>query len=278
MRSWSSHIAINHDRAITSIAPHNLSSIQTLEPLSAASEPFDTGSKLDELEVKVAQLCRKLPSTIAATDPSPTATACPDRGNSLSSDQPEKSHPRTPIANLATMTPHVADSPAPTARSGGVALHQHDAATPGDESVDPSLLAAIQSLDNFLLKYPRPTDSTDASAGYQPSPDRRSSLCRNDLLAQQTQVLSTINVLLDELSETLSQILAALFCSKKYPVATTMSQKFSPRMKHTPALIALRFPAKTILPSHQSIPAKPPFTCLNNKLILPRTKDHLRPP
>jgi len=278
MRSWSPHTLIHHDRAITCVTPRHLSSLPTPEPLSADHKPFDTGSQIDALEVKATQLHRRLQSILAATDPSPNMSACPDRGRSLSPDQTAKSHTRTPIANLATMTPHVADGPAPTATSGGAEPHQHDTATHADESVDPSLLDAIHSLDNFLLKYLRPTDSTDAHAGYRPSPDRRLSLCRRDLLAQQTLVYSTINVLLGELSEKLSQTLAALFDSQKHPITTTMSPPFSPRMSRTPTLLELLFPAKTTLPSHQSIPAKPPFPCFNHKLMSPWTKDHLRPP
>jgi len=239
MRSWSSHTSINHDRAITCVTPRHLSSLPTPEPPPADNEPFNTGSQLDDLEVKAAQLHRRLKSILAATDPNPDMSACPDRGCSLSPDQTATSPTRTPIANLATTTPHIADDPAPTATSDGAEPHQHDAATQADESVDPALLDAIHSLDNFLLKYLRPTDSTDAHAGYQPSPDRRSSLCRRDLLAQQTLVFSTINVLLGELSEKLSRTLAALFDSQKHPITTTMSLQFSPRMPHTPILTEL---------------------------------------
>jgi len=278
MRSWSPYIAINHDCAIPYVTPRHLSSLPTSEPLSTDNEPFDTGSHLDDLEVKAAQLHRQLQSILAANDPSPDTRARPDRGRSLSPDQTTKSPTRTPIAPLATTTPHVADGPTPIATSGGAESHQNDAATLADESVDPYLLDAIHSLDNFLLKHLRPTDSTDAHAGYRPSPDRRSSMCRRDLLAQQTMVYSTINVLLGELSAKLSQTLAALFNPQKYPITTTMSLKFSPRMPRTPILTEFRFPATNTLPSHQSIPAKPPFPCFNNTLTSPWTKDHLRPP
>ncbi len=54
--SWSSHIVINHNHAITCVTPRHLSSLPMPEPLSVNNEPFDTGSKLDDLEVKAAQL------------------------------------------------------------------------------------------------------------------------------------------------------------------------------------------------------------------------------
>ncbi len=141
------------------------------------------------------------------------------------------------------------------------------------DDFDPLLLAAVQSLDNFLLKYPRPTDS---AAPYQPSPDRRLLPSCHDRLAQQTQVLCTMNVLLGQLSNKLSQLITALSGFKPYTIV--MTPKLPPRSPCNPALLAPRLPTKTVRTSQYSIPAKPPFTRLHSNLTMHRTKENLRPP
>ena len=165
----------------------------------------------------------------------------------------------------------VTDYPATTAPTNFVELPQRHT-TAADDS-DPPLLAAVQSLDNFLLKYPRPTDS---AAPYQPSPDRRLLPSRHDRLAQQTQVLCTMNVLLGELSNKLSRLINALSGFKPYTIV--MTPKLPPRSPCNPALLAPRLPTKTVRTSQYSIPAKPPFTRLHSNLTMHRTKENLRPP
>jgi len=97
----------------------------------------------------------------------------------------------------------VVECPAPTSTNKFAESPQFDMAT-GDDSTDPSLLDAVQSLDNFLIKYPRPINFTNAHDRYQPSPDRQLSLSRHDLLVQQTQVLHTTNMILGELCAKMS--------------------------------------------------------------------------
>jgi len=110
----------------------------------------------------------------------------------------------------------VTDYPATTATTNFVELPQRHMTAADD--FDPLLLAAVQSLDNFLLKYPRPTDS---AAPYQPSPDRRLLPSRHDRLAQKTQVLCTMNVLLGKLSNKLSRLINALSGFKPYTIVMT---------------------------------------------------------
>jgi len=104
---------------------------------------------------------------------------------------------------LTTKTLLIANCPAPTATYNFVELPQRDMAT-GDDSIDPSLLATVQSLNNFLIKYPRPINFSDAHDRYQPSPDHRLSISHHDLLAQQMQALHTTNVILGELCTEMS--------------------------------------------------------------------------
>ena len=151
-------------------------------------------------------------------------------------------------------------------------------ATADDYSADPPLLDTVYSLDNFLIQHPRQTDSTDAHDRYQPSPERRTTISRHALLAQQTLVLSTMNVILSEIRAKLSRIFAAYSRTTTYLIAANMPLPVPPKPPRNPALTELRRPAKTIQLSQQMIPAKPPFTCFNNNLKPHRTKDHLRPP
>jgi len=275
MQNWPP-ITTNHDPSvITRNTPRHPSSLPSPETILVVDEPFDYGSTLDKITAKVEQMSRRWPSTVAPTDPRPhtSAGSAPCKSSSPSPTAP--SYPRTLSTTLASKTLLVADCPAPTATYNVVEPPQRDTAI-GDDSIDLSLLAAVQSLDNFLIKYPRPINCTDAHDRYQPSTDRRLSLSRHDLLAQQTQVLHTANVILGELCAKMSQFLDAL--SRSPPSLTTLTLQLRPRTQRAPALPALQLPAKTSRPSQQSIPAKPPFTCPNNKLMLHRTKDHLRPP
>jgi len=143
--------------------------------------------------------------------------------------------------------------------------------TADDDS--PSMLAAVQTLDNFLLKYPRPNDS---EAPYQPSPNRSQLPSRPDRLAQQTHVLGTMNVLLGELNNKLSRFIDALSGSNPYTIE--MQPKFLVRNPCTPALTDSRLPTKTVRTPQHSIPAKPPFPHFHRNLTLTWTKANLRPP
>jgi len=108
----------------------------------------------------------------------------------------------------------VTNYPATTATTNFVELPQHRMMA-ADNS-DLPLLATVQSLNNFLLKYPHPTDS---DAPYQPSPDCQLLPSHHDHLAQQMQVLCTINVLLGELSNKISQFIDALSGVKPHTIA-----------------------------------------------------------
>jgi len=258
MRSWSSHIAINHDpRDITCTTPHHPSSSFPPAPLSTADGPNDTGAKLEEIAAKVEQMSRRWRSTIAANSPTgddshtPSYHSGPSPPATLSDDG---------LVNAST-------------RGDNAAISEKE-----EEPVDPSLLAAVHSLDNFLLKYPRPIEPTDAHDYYQPSPARRLSLRRNALLAQQTLVLSTVTVILGELHKKLSHFIATTSRPKQKPTAITVPLQFSPKTMRNPATSEFQLSTKPICHSQQPIPAKPPFTSFTKQLRLYRTKDHLRPP
>ncbi len=141
------------------------------------------------------------------------------------------------------------------------------------DDYDPSLLATVQSLDNFLLKYPRPIDS---DAPYQPSPNRCQLPSRHDRLDQQTHVLCTMNVILGELNNKLSRFIDALSGSTPYTIE--MSSKFLFQNPYIPALDEPRLPTKTVRTPQRLIPAKPPFPHFHRNLTLNWTKANLRPP
>jgi len=151
-------------------------------------------------------------------------------------------------------------------------------ATADDESADPPLLDAVHSLNNFLIKHPRQTNSTNAHEHYQPSPEQRMMISCHALLMQQMLVLKTMNVILSKIRAKLSRIFATYSRTTMYLIAANMPLPVPPKPPRNPALTELRRPAKTIQLSQQMIPAKPPFTCFNNNLKPHRTKDHLRPP
>jgi len=290
MRRWSSHVAIHHDPCATSCTtPRYPFSTPPPAPISVDAEPFDTGSKLAEIAAKAEQLHRRIQSHIAVTAPSPNTTATTDDESTNPplldavhsspapiSDDAEPFDTGSKLAEIAAKAEQlhqriqshiVATAPSPNMT-----------ATTDDESTNPPLLDAVHSLDNFLIKHPRQTDSTDAHEHYQPSPERRTTISRHALLTQQTLVLSTMNVILSEIRAKLSRIFAAYSCTATYPIAAHMLLPVSPKAPRNPALTELRRPAKTIQLSQQLIPAKPPFTCFNNNLRPYRFKDHLRPP
>jgi len=239
-------------------------------------ETYNYELHLDRIAAKVDQMHRHWPSTsaempTAATNPRPTMNKRSARCNSSSM------HPmlttnfqQTPVIILA-FTMQVTTHPAPTATTTFVELPQHRT-TAGDDS-DPSLLAAVQSLDNFLLKYPRPNDS---DAPYQPSPNRQQLPSCHDRFTQQTQVLCTVNVLLGKLNNKLSRFIDALSGFKKYTI--DMQPKVLPRTPCNPALAAPRLPTNTVRTSQHSIPAKTPFPHFHRNLTLHRTKANLCPP
>jgi len=238
-------------------------------------EPYDYESHLDRLAAEVDRMSRRWPSTsvttTAAIDPSPTMTDWPARCKFSSLHPTATNFPRRPVT-ISTPTIYVPDRPNPTATTNFVEMPQR-CPTAGDDS-DPPLLAAVISLDKFLMKYPRPTDS--AAAPYQIYPDRRLLPSRHDRLAQQTQVLCTMNVILGELSAKISRFIDAFSGVKQYTIA--MQPKLPPRNPSNPTLPAPRLPTKTVRTSQHSIPAKPPFTRLHSKLTMHRTKENLRPP
>jgi len=220
MRSWPP-IATNHDPSvITCNTPRHPSSLPPPETISVDDEPFDYGSTLDKIAAKVEQMSCRWPLTVTPTDPSPNTSECLAPCNSSSPSPTAPSYPRTLSKTLATKTLLVADCSAPTTTYNSVELPQRDKAT-GDDSIDPPLLAAVLSLDNFLIKYPRPINLSDAHDRYQPSPDRRLSISRHDLLEQQMQVLHTTNVILGELCAKMSRFLNALSCSRPYRITLT---------------------------------------------------------
>ncbi len=152
-------------------------------------------------------------------------------------------------------------------------IDPHPTMTKAEDDSDPSMLAAVQSLDNFLLKYPHPNDS---DAPYQPSPNCLQLPSCHDHLTQQTQVLCTVNVLLGEINNKLSRFIDALSGSKPYTIE--MSPKFLPRTLCNPAPAAPRLPTKTVRTPQHSIPAKPPFPQFHHNLTLHWTKANLHPP
>jgi len=64
----------------------------------------------------------------------------------------------------------VAGCPTPPTTTRFAEQPQHATAISGDDPIDPSLLATVESLDSFLIKYPRPMDATNDHDCYQPSP------------------------------------------------------------------------------------------------------------
>ncbi len=168
------------------------------------------------LETKIEELMRRWPSS--KTDGAPCLTGLalnhstsPPQPVNLPDHEPYDSglHLDRIVAKVdqlrqrwpstRTVMPTAATDPRPTM-------------TDADDS-DPPMLAAVQSLDNFLLKYPCPNDS---DAPYQPSPNRRQLPSCQDRLVQQTHVLRTMNVLLGELNNKLSRFIDALSGSKPY--------------------------------------------------------------
>jgi len=174
-----------------------------------------------------------------------------------------------------------------------------DSETVKDDSIDPTLLAAVTSLDNFLIQYPRQLNLPADIPCYQPLPDRRP-LSQKDCMAQQTAVLRTINLLLGELCEQVSLFIAApphttTSPAPNHPIRTTSTPTILQLCPITsPAAIPkLLFPAwplstpvpnKSKLPAtmfvqhRRIIPANTNVTCTYNKPMQLRTKDHLRPP
>jgi len=237
-------------------------------------EPYDQESNLDRIDAKVEQMRRRWPSTsavkpTATTDPRTNMNEWSARCNSPSLHTMETNFPNTPVTLATTM--QVTANPAPFTKTNFVPL-AHRRTTAGNDS-DLPLLAAVKSLDHFLMKYPRPQAS---DAPYQPSPDRRQLPSSPDRLAQQTQVLCTMNVLLGEISNKLSQFIDALSGIKKH--TKDMSPKLLPRTPCVLANAATRLPPTTVCTSKHSIPAKPPFSHLHRNLTLPRTKENLCPP
>jgi len=274
MRRWPSPTIDGTHCNSTGLAPSH----STSPPLPVNlpdHEPYDYESHLDRLAAEVDRMSRRWPSTsvttTAAIDPSPTMTDWPARCKFSSLHPTATNFPRRPVT-ISTPTIYVPDRPNPTATTNFVEMPQH-CPTAGDDS-DPPLLAAVISLDKFLMKYPRPTDS--AVATYQIYPDRRLLPSRHDRLAQQTQVLCTMNVILGELSAKISRFIDAFSGVKQYTIA--MQPKLPPRNPSNPTLPAPRLPTKTVRTSQHSIPAKPPFTRLHSNLTMHRTKENLRPP
>jgi len=115
MRSWQPHIVHYDPCDLTCNAPRHPSSLPPPEPLPDA--PFDTGSKLAEINAKLAQMRLRWQPTTAAIDPSPIPSTRQDVCHSSSAYPNAPSLPRTTITTLATTEPLVADCPAPTATS-----------------------------------------------------------------------------------------------------------------------------------------------------------------
>jgi len=232
-------------------------------------EHYDYEIHLDRIAEKIEQMRRRWPSTsavipTATTAPRPTMNESPVRSNFSGM------HPMMTAAPTMQDTAH----PATTATITFVELPK--CRTIDGDDPDVTLFTAVQSLDNFLLKYPRPND---LDAPYQPSPNRRQLPSCHDRFAQQTQVLCTVQALLGELNNKLSRFIAAISGCKPYPI--DMSKTFIPRTPCHIALTALivpRFPTKSVRTSQHSIPAKPPFHHLHRNLTLNRTKANLRPP
>ncbi len=253
----------------------------TSPPPSANSpdhEPYDYGLHLDRIAAKVDQMRQRWPLTSTVTPTTATDITGLDLSPSTSPPPPVNRHDHEPhdyglhldqiVAKVemrqrwpstSTVMPTAANDPHPTMTTDAVAAN-------------PPMLAVVQSLDNFLLKYPRPNDS---DAPYQPVPNRSQLPSCHDRLAQQTHVLSTMNAILGELNNKLSRFIDALSGSK-YTIE--MQPKCLIRNPCNPDIAAPRLPTKTVPTPQHPIPVKPPFPHFHRNLTLNWTKANLRPP
>jgi len=148
----------------------------------------------------------------------------------------------------ATKHQHTAPSPYSTIDTDGLrATMTADEANPADAdagrmkqstltnplvappSSDADLLCTVQSLDDFLAKYPRPIDSRDDDDPPQPHTTSLPPTCFQAMFHQQTKVIRTINVLITAICNNLPQILDAL--SRCIPPVAT-KPKLHPKSPH----------------------------------------------
>jgi len=294
---------IQPDLSSKSDADHRNPTLSPLPPTT--NDPIDYQSDLAAITAKIEQWKRRwTPATLKA------AVAI-----SITDAKPQSliGHPRdivTPESD-ATKHQHTAPSPYSTIDTDGLrATTTADEANPADAdagrmkqstltnpsvappSSDADLLCTVQSLDDFLVKYPRPIDSRDDDDPPQPHTTSLPPTCFQAMFHQQTEVISTINVLITAICHNLPQILDALSrCI--HPVA--MKPKLHPQSPHTtiplqksqyatrpphhPQSCPLRVPAsKTLLfQNHKSV--KPPKPWVNRGTLAPTwAKDSLYPP
>jgi len=280
--------------------PHPSSSLPPTLPAHDAS--FDYKLQLAANDAAIERMQQRWPLPLQPTDTGPLATTDSDTSAFSSSPQQPTSTTSTqtePPAPMVVMTQPDTYHPQ-TADASPVSAEQPSASAKDDIS-DPTLLAAATTLDNFLLQYPRKLNLLANIPCYQPSPEHGPSLCRHALLAQQTAVLGTINVLLSELCEKVTRFIAA--SSKPTMTAAPSCLLSIPTVFHSPQsrptmkpaarkspLLLSSWPSQTFAPRPLHLPVnKPPnyqlsipatsyLTCAYNKPRQQRTKDHLRPP
>ncbi len=261
--------------------------------LSANDAPFDYKAQLAANEAAIERMKQRWPLPPRPIDPGPFETTDSDTSDSAST-------PRQPPSTTSTQTmppaPMAVTSHSDTHHRQTVVSSPISAAQPSaaakDDITDPTLLDAAKTLDNFLLQYPRKLDLPAHLPSYQPSPDHGPSLCRHALLAQQTVVLRTINVLLGELCEQVTRLIDAKTTNTD-PSRISHSSQPHPTQKPAASMLqCLLFtvPSPTLLPRRIPLPvnkltnyqipttATPHTPCAHNKTRQLRTKDHLRPP
>jgi len=140
-----------------SSSPSNPSSPPPPAIITPNDDFFDYGSALNDIATAVEQMNQCWLSTIATTNPRLNMSACLEPCHSSSLYLPTTCSPQITTTTLAATRSHVANYPDPIATSRFLEPSQHGMATSGENVLDPSLLAAIQSLNNFLLQYPRPS-------------------------------------------------------------------------------------------------------------------------
>jgi len=270
--------------------------------LPAHDEPFDYKAQLAANEAAIERMkqCWPLPLQPMAQALSEPPTPRDTSASSSSPRQPTSITSTTTMPSaLRAMVPQPDSHHRPTVVPSPKSAAQPSAAAK-DELNDPTLLDAATALDNFLIQYPRKLNLPANIPYYQPSP-HGPSLCCHTLLAQQTAVLRTINVILSELCEKVTRFIAAAtintapsrpLCIPSNPTVFHSPQNriMKPDAGMSPLLL-LTWPSKTLAPhllqlppvnkltNYQiSIPATLPTTCAFNMPRQLQTKDHLRPP
>jgi len=224
------------------------------------NDPLDYQSDLAAITEKIAQWKRRwTPATLNH------ATVVVPIDNKDANSQPLVGHPSVivPPDSEAKQHQYTAPSPhstidtdglcAPTAAAAAKSadadarLMSHPTVTKPlveTPSADPDLLCTVQSLDEFLTKYPRPMDSLEEDDPPQPHNTCLQPTCFKAMFNQQTKVLCTINVLISEICRNLPKIIEAL------------SRRMSPIAKKPP--LHPQSLNTTISPNRAQHPTRPP--------------------